>query len=167
MYWKLVELFFGDESLQTSLHIMIMCIQSKNVDAVVYTCSSAIRNAVSFCFTDDGIVPFPSTPDLVIPFDFMSRAQLQYSLEYCMKVEEGGMYLSGTKMGRGFFVKSIDRDRHYISHSQILAKTHNLLRQMKTSPHIVHMIMHQVTGECTSSGVEENKCAGTAHELHN
>ena len=158
MYWRLVELFFGVESLQTSLHIMIMCIQSKNRDAVVYTCSSATKNPVCVCFTEDGLVPFSATPDLLIPYDLMSREQLECSLTYCKNIEDEGMYISGSKMGHGFFIQSIDINRHYISHSLILEKTNDLLRQLHTSPDIVCLVMHQLTGECIWHQVENVDC---------
>ena len=160
MYWDMVQMFFGESSLETSLHVMILCVQHRHRDAVTYTCSNALRHPVSFCFTETGMVPFESLPDLIVPYDFMSKPQLTLVLGMCKYIEEVDMYKCSSKMGQGFFIRNISDDKHFISPTQMVGTLHRLLSRLCVDGATRCVIMHRVMGDCAwNPSAEGAACA--------
>ena len=160
MYWRLVELFFSERVLETSLHVLALSVQHAQRDAVVYTCSAAIHHPVSFCFSEEGVVPFARVPDLVIPYEYMSREQLECALAWCREVEEQNVFVCSSKMGCGFFIQVVDTDKHYIPHCLLLERVRALLERMNTPCASMHMILHAVMGECVWAGESAGENVG-------
>ena len=114
----------------------------------MYVCSKALRHAVAFGFTETGIVPFKESPDIIIPYEFMSKDQLAVALSECRRIEESCMYVCSTKMKTGFFVSAMNEDKHYICKHAILTAVESLLRKQAVESESVQLIIHQLIGDC-------------------
>ena len=124
MYRDLVDCFFRPDRLQTTLHVMILSVNAIHRNALWYVCSKALRHAVAFGFTETGIVPFKESPDIIIPYDFMSKDQLETARQEILRIEQSRFHVCSTKMRTGY---------HWL-----ISGNRWLIRKSATPPTVVH-----------------------------
>lgn len=151
MYQDLVDCFFRPDRLQTTLHVMILSVNAIHRNALWYVCSKALRHAVAFGFTETGIVPFKESPDIIIPYEFMSKDQLETARQEILRIEQSRFHVCSTKMRTGFFVSVIDDDKHYIDKKSILDAVQALLRAHSVDPPSQLLVLHTLIGESYGS----------------
>jgi hypothetical protein len=151
MYRDLVDCLFRPERLETVLHVMILSVNAVRSNALMYFCSRALRHAVAFGFTETGIVPFKESPDIIVPYEFMSKDQLAIALSECRRIEDSGLYVCSTKMKTGFFVSAVNEDKYYICKHAILAAVQGLLCKQAVGSESMHLVMHRLIGDCVST----------------
>lgn len=145
----MIRLFFEEDRLETTLSIIMTVLKAVNTDAVAYTCTCFLRHPITLCFTEYGVMPFSHIPEIIIPYDAMCRDQLVCAMEMCKSIDDSKMYVSGSKMNRGFFVQSVQHDKYYIPQVLIIDKLVSLLRRYNAPQCVELKIMNQIIGECT------------------
>jgi hypothetical protein len=147
VYWELVDAFFGPAALQTSLHVMMTSVTC--VDFFAHVCTSMMTHPVSFGFTEHGVQPVRAQPDLVIPYSAMSRRQLELAALACAEMDRSGRFVSSTMLGSGFFMQSLDSDKHYVPHTAVVGAAQALLERMNTPPAVRDVLMSRLVGFAT------------------
>lgn len=145
MYWKLVDAFFG-KSLNTTLRILIATVSDEHVDPVTYVSSIVMTHGVSVCFSDVGLVPFVDKPDLVLAYDFMCKEQLVLINEICKHLDDTHTFSCGTKMGKGFFVREISDNQHFVACDRVVACVHVLLEEWHVDEMTTRLIINRLLG---------------------
>lgn len=145
MFTELFDAFFGD-ALETTLHVLIACASDEHTDPITYVCSVVMSHGVSFCFTEEGVVPFLSKPDLVILYDFMSKHQLRLALQICEKMESQCTFSCSTKMGKGFCVREMSDNQHYVQADRVVACASRLLRIWNVDEMTIGLVVNRLLG---------------------
>ena len=151
MYCQLVDCLFRPDRLETVLHIMILSVNAIHANALLHVCSKALRHAVAFGFTETGIVPFKESPDIIIPYEFMSKDQLEIAMQECKRIEKSCLFVCSTKMRTGFFVSAVNDDKHYIDRNHLLPAVSALLQRQSVDRPCRELVMHRLLGECFQS----------------
>jgi hypothetical protein len=145
MFAELVDAFFGD-ALETTLHMLIACASDEHTDPITYVCSVVMSQGVSFCFTEEGVMPFLSKPDLVILYDFMSKHQLRLALQICENMESRCTFSCSTKMGKGFCVREDSDNQHYVQADRVVACASRLLRMWNADEMTTGLVVNRLLG---------------------
>lgn len=140
----LIDIFFGGDSLVTSLHVMMACAQHQNKDAIAYTSISAFSHPVSICLSELGVVPFALKPDLIIPYDMMTKSQLACITEHIASIQKSMRYICSTKMRTGIFVQYVDTNLFYLPKQLVLQATQLLLKQQGASANVQEKVMRRL-----------------------
>jgi hypothetical protein len=140
----LIDIFFGEDNIVTALHVMMVCTQHQNKDAIAYTSISAFSYPVSICLCELGIVPFASKPDLIIPYDMMTKSQLACITEHIASIQKSMRYVCSTKMRTGIFVQYVDTNLYYLPRHLVLQATQSLLRLQGASANVQEKVMRRL-----------------------
>jgi hypothetical protein len=158
VYWELVEAFFGAAVLHTSMHVMMAIMPDHTPDFFVSVCAAVMTQPIVFGFTEHGLQPVQARPELVIPYSEMSRAQLELAARACAEMDASGFFASSTMLGSGFYMQSLDGDKHYVPHALALQAATRLLDEGGARAVVCDVVMSRLTGYVVGRG------GGRGHE---
>ena len=143
-YHTLTQLLFAEDSICTSLKLLLLSAKHAHDDVTGYVCGAMVRNPVAFAFTEFGVAPYSAHADLVIPYDNMTRRQLQAALELCAETEASGSSVACSKMHTGFFVQHHSLDRYYVPSARVFAAFDALLAELHVPQATRDLTMHRL-----------------------
>ena len=127
----LVQLFFDEENIRVTLKLLLLSAKHAQDDVTGYVCCAMFPSPVSFAFTEFGVAPYNSFPDLVNSYENMSRRQLQVPLDLFSEVKNSPSIVTYSKMHTGFFVEYHCIDLHFVPCSHVLSALDALMQEFQ------------------------------------
>jgi len=103
--------FFARENIVKTLHTIISTNKTGNSDPIVHILLQLIQLPVTLAFTDVGFTPLRADTTIIIPYEEMSRAQLDAIAEAVRTMQQHGSYSSSVQMGGGLYVRSVRAEK--------------------------------------------------------
>ena len=99
--------FFSRENIVQTVHTIISTNKSENNDPIVHIMLQLIQLPLTVALTDVGYAPLRADNTIIIPFDQMSRVQLQTLAAAVTHMRTSQTYVASMQMGGGLYVRDV------------------------------------------------------------
>lgn len=123
------EFFFSSKNIVKTLHTIISTNKTGNNDPIVHILLQLIQLPVTLTFTDVGFTPLRADTTIIIPYEQMSRVQLDAIAQAVLKMQQNGSYSSSVQMGGGLYVRSVQTEKvFHVDPSLVIFASNVLIR---------------------------------------
>ena len=105
--------FFSGSNIIKTVHTILSTNKCENSDPIVHIMLQLIQLPLTLALTDVGYAPLRSDTTIIIPFEQMSRYQLQTISAAVSSMREQQTYVASMQMGGGLYVRAVGVDKTY------------------------------------------------------
>ena len=110
---EVLDSFFSSSNIIKTVHTILSTNKCENSDPIVHVMLQLIQLPLTLALTDVGYAPLRSDTTIIIPFEQMSRYQLQTIAAAVSSLREQQTYVASMQMGGGLYVRAVCVDKTY------------------------------------------------------
>ena len=146
-----IDSFFSSENIIKTVHTILSTNKSENSDPIVHIMLQLIQLPLTLALTDVGYAPLRSDTTIIIPFDQMSRYQLQTISAAVFSLREQQTYIASMQMGGGLYVRAVNTEKtFYVDPALVIFASNVLIRSSIASTdnkkNVSNIVIQRVLG---------------------
>ena len=132
-FQRLFDCFFSAENIQNTLILFYHYNQLDDEDVFSKIIIEVLKNEFNPCFTEFGISPFLSNVFIFIPYEALSKQQLQMCRDFCNEMHLSSTFNAVQEIGGGLHVTRINMQSKsvYVDSALVLFACKILLESVK------------------------------------
>ena len=143
--------FFSRDNIVHTVHNIITKNKCENSDPIVHVLLQLIQMPLTLALTDVGYAPLRSDTTIIIPFECMSRHQLQTIADALRDMRTHSTYIASMQMGGGLYVRAlIPSQTCHIDPALVIFASNVLIRNSVSCEHnkknVSNIVIQRVLG---------------------
>jgi len=132
-FQRLFDCFFSEENIQNTLILFYHYNQLDDEDVFSKIIIEVLKNEFNPCFTEFGISPFLSNVFIFIPYEALSKQQLQICRDFCTEMHLSSTFNAVQEIGGGLHVTRINMrsNSRYVDSAMVLFACKILLESVQ------------------------------------
>ena len=143
--------FFSSENIVQTVHTIISTNKTENNDPIVHIMLQLIQLPLTVALTDVGYAPLRADTTIIIPFESMSRLQLQTLAAAVAQMRASQTYVASMQMGGGLYVRAVGGDKvFHVDPALVIFASNVLIRSSVASAdnkkNVSNIVIQRVLG---------------------